>query len=345
MRFAIAALLIVHGLLHLIGVFRPAKAFWIAAAIVFLLAGLLRALNRDEWWIAGALALVLSQALIILQWTDAKAGTIVNVLVASFVLVGFATARFHRENDRQVRALLERVPKQPASIVTQEELASLPPPVKRWLETSGVVGKPRARTVWLEQRGRLRPSATGPRMPARATQYFTLDDPAFIWMVDASMFGIPIVGRDTLRDGRGHMFIQAAGLITVADGLGEKFDQGTVLRFLAELCWIPSGALAPWVRWEPIDERSARATISVPNLTTSAIFEFDQQGRLSGLSAKRYFNGETLEDWFIPITEWKAFEGITVPSAGGAQWRLETGAFDYFQWEIIDLKTNLITST
>jgi len=29
------------------------------------------------------------------------------------------------------------------------------------------------------------PSATGPALPARATQYFTLDEPGFVWMVDA----------------------------------------------------------------------------------------------------------------------------------------------------------------
>lgn len=340
MRFAIAALLIVHGLLHLIGIFRPARAAWVAAAAVLIIAGVLKALDRQAWWIAGALGLLLSQTLIILQWTDAKFGTIVNVFVALFVLVGFATARFHRESERQVRALLERVSKEPPSIVTQEELAPLPPPVRRWLEVAGVVGKPRARTVRLEQRGRLRPSATGPYLPARATQYFTLDEPGFVWMVDASMFGVPLVGRDTLRDGRGHMFIKAAGLVTVADGTGEKFDQGTVLRFLAELCWIPSAALAPWVRWEPIDERSARATLSA----VSAVFKFDEQGRLSELSARRYFNGETLEDWLIPITSWKRFEGIEVPNAGGAQWKLATGAFDYFQWEVVDLKNNVIST-
>lgn len=31
---------------------------------------------------------------------------------------------------------------------------------------------------------------------------------------------------------------------------------------------------------------------------------------LRGLSARRYLGGESLEDWAIPITEWKTVRGV-----------------------------------
>ena len=53
------------------------------------------------------------------------------------------------------------------------------------------------------------------------------------------------------------MFIKAGGLITVADGTGPTFDQGTALRFLGEIIWFPSAALTRHITWQPIDERRA----------------------------------------------------------------------------------------
>jgi hypothetical protein len=93
---------------------------------------------------------------------------------------------------------------------------------------------------------------------------------------------IPVVGRDTYINGRGRMFIKAGGLVAVADGTGPKFDQGTALRFLGEIIWFPSGALAPYITWEPIDEWRARATLTFKDVSVGADFEFDERGRFTG---------------------------------------------------------------
>ena len=348
MRFAIAALLVIHGLIHLMGFFRPSLGrglgvVWLGAAILLVAAGVLRVLEQEAWWIPAALGLVISQSLIIRQWSDAKAGTIANVLLLP-VIIGFATMRFHRANADHARALLARAPTAAPANLTEEDIASLPSPVKRWLEGSGAIGKPRARTVRLLQRGEMRTSPTGPFMHAEAKQYFTVDEPGFVWTVDVTMFGVvPVVGRDTCIDGRTRMFIQAGGLVTVADGTGEKFDQGGLLRYLGEIIWFPSAALAPSISWEPIDDTKAKATISHRGTTASAVFEFDDRGRLTTMSAKRYFNGETLEDWSIPITEWKSLRGISMPTRGSAVWKLSPekgGDFEYYRWEILDVETN-----
>lgn len=356
MRFVISALLFLHGLIHLMGFVKPwgfaevpqlsgptdrgLGLLWLLTALLLVIAAVLRAIDRDAWWAPAALGVVLSQALILSQWSDARAGTLANVLLAIPIVVGVATARFHQQDEEHALALLASAPRTTPAIVTADELAPLPAPVRRWLETSGVVGKPRARTVRVLQRGGMRTSPDAAFMPARATQYFTVDEPGFVWTVDVTMKGLPVVGRDTFTDGRGHMLIKVGGLITVADGTGEKFDQGTLLRFLGETVWFPSAALSPWLRWEPIDEHSARATMSWKGTTGSATFEFDERGRVKGLFARRYFDGKTLEDWRIPITAWKALRGVEVPTQGGAVWKLASGDFDYYHWEILDVETN-----
>lgn len=365
MRSVTFGLLVVHGLIHILGFLKPWKlaavpqlsgrsivplsdgAFravgllWLAASVAFLAAALLRLMGRESWWMIAAPAILLSQALIILQWGDAWAGTAANVLLAIAVAAGAGTQWFHEANRQQARELLAIAPDREPPILRAEDIAPLPPPVRRWLEASGAVGRPRARTARLVQRGGLRTAPDQPYMPASARQYFTIDPPGFLWTVDVTMMRVvPVVGRDTYVNGHGRMFIQAGGLITVADGTGPKFDQGAALRFLGEIIWFPSAALAPYITWEPIDDRRARATLSFKDVTTSAVFDFDERGRFTGLAAQRYYGGESLETWVIPVTEWKTIRGIEMPVRGGAVWKLAAGDFDYYQWEILDVETN-----
>ena len=265
----------------------------------------------------------------------------IGVVLAIAAAVRVGKQRFYANNLRHARALLARAPVGEPPLLRAEEIATLPPPVRRWLEASGAVGRPRARTVRLRQRGGMRTAPNQPYLHAEARQYFTVDEPGFVWTVDVAMMHvIPVVGRDTYLDGRGRMLIKAAGLITVADGTGPTFDQGTALRFLGEIIWFPSGALASYITWQPIDERRARATLTFKGIATSAVFEFDERGRFAGLTAQRYYGGKTLETWTIPITEWKTIRGIEMPTRGGAVWKLSSGDFDYYRWEILDVEVN-----
>jgi hypothetical protein len=107
--------------------------------------------------------------------------------------------------------------------------------------------------------------------------------------------------------------------------------------------WFPSAALAPYITWAPIDDRQARATLAFKGTSASAVFEFDDRGRCARITARRSYNGGSLETWIIPVTAWKTIRGIEIPVRGGAVWRLASGDFDYYQWEILDVVTNQLT--
>lgn len=237
MRIAIAFVLAFHGLLHVLGFLRfwrpesvaqlngptlvalsPAAGravglAWLLASILFLAAAGGALSGSMRWWWTAVPALLLSQALIVLHWHDAWAGTLVNVAIALAVAVAGGMGTFRAAGRAEVRALLDGSPSGPAPVLRHEEIAALPAPVRRWLLASGAVGRPRARTVHLWQRGQLRTSPTASYMPAQAEQYFSVDDPGFVWMVDVTMAHVvPIVGRDTFRQGRGRMLIRAGAL-------------------------------------------------------------------------------------------------------------------------------------
>src|SRR6185503_15947327 len=121
MRVALTLLIVVHAVLHLLGFLKAWKLaalpalsgrtlvplsdaasravglLWLLATLVLLGAALLRVMRQELWWIAGSAGIVLSQALIVFQWSDAKVGTVANALIAVAVLVAGATHRFKGE--------------------------------------------------------------------------------------------------------------------------------------------------------------------------------------------------------------------------------------------------------
>lgn len=368
MRIALTILLTLHGTIHLLGFVgwsrlaavpglsgrtlvslsasgqRAYALLWLVATLVLLAAAALCAGRHVWWWAPALLGVLLSQCLILLAWNDARLGTIVNVLVLVPALVGLAHAHFTRRTDAEIRLLLARSSPPSTTSVSQSELQHLPAPVRRWLEASGVVGHERLRTVRLRQRGELRTSPGGAWMPARADQYFSVDPPAFVWKVDTAMMGVlPLAGRDKYEGGQGNMLIKALSLINVVDSADEKIDHGSLLRFLGETVWFPSAALAPYIAWEPIDGMTARATMRQGGLDASAVFTFSDQGRVLGLSAERYLGGGArakLTPWSVSCSEWHTFQGIEIPNRGQVSWKLASGDFTYYRWEILEVEFN-----
>lgn len=227
-------------------------------------------------------------------------------------------------------------------VVTSDALSPLPPPVRRWLETAGVVGQRMPRTVRLEQRGRMRIAPDKDEVQATAQQYFRVDEPEFVWRVRVRMMRIlPVAGRDTYAEGRGRMVIKLGSLLPVVDATGEKMDQGTLLRYLAESVWFPAAALSPYVRWESMDETSARATMTYGGVSGKAVFSFDDKGRFVGLTADRYFGGgpdAKLERWEVEATDWDTMDGCLVPVRGEVRWKLAEGDFTFYRWDIMEIE-------
>jgi hypothetical protein len=51
--------------------------------------------------------------------------------------------------------------------------------------------------------------------------------------------------------------------------------------------------------------------------------------------------GSTLENWYMPVSEWTEFNGIRVPSKGDVIWKLKDGDFNYYKWEIEAIEYNI----
>jgi hypothetical protein len=360
-------LLPLHGLIHLIGFVygfrlapagqftgktiiplsaalqRIASVLWLVATVLFLAALVTLLLKKDWWWMIGAGAVVLSQVLIVLYWHDAKWGTLANVIIAAMVVIAWSTWRFNIMVRQEVAAVLSQSPAATA-VVTERDLAPLPPVVQQWLRRSNVVGKPVNHTVHLHQSGLMRTTREGKWMPVTAEQYFTVDNPGFVWVADVKAApGLHLMGRDLYRDGHGHMLIKALSLYPVADNRGATVDQGTLLRYLAEIVWFPSAALAPYIKWQPVDNHRAMATMHWGDITASGVFGFTPEGDMESFSAMRFYDrkeGATLEPWLIRVEPgaYKEFDGVRIPVRSTVTWQLREGDLTWYQVQIEDVK-------
>jgi hypothetical protein len=217
--------------------------------------------------------------------------------------------------------------------VTQGDLDGLPEPVQRYLRYTQIIGKERVRTVRLKQRGFFRTKEDQKWMPLRAQEYFTVDPPAFLWYGKMRMFPlITVSGIDKFFRNKGSLVIKLFSAIKVVDASGKECDQAELVRYLNEMVWFPVAFLSDFIRWEPINSESARATIQVHDLTASAVLYFNKKGQMTNFVAERYMDvGEksVLEKWSTPFKEYAELNGIMVPVKGEGVWKLSAGDFCY----------------
>ncbi|MBW7913627.1 MAG: hypothetical protein H3C54_08025, partial [Taibaiella sp.] len=213
-----------------------------------------------------------------------------------------------------------------------------------WLRSSGVAGKPLPYNLRLKQTGKMRTAPSQAWMKVEAEQYFNIEEPAFVWQVHTRMKGMPVNGRDKYVDGKGSMLITASGLIRIVDAGGMEINQGSMLRYIGELCWFPAAVLSKYISWEEIDEHHAKMTMEYEGLKAEGVCTIDDKGRLTRFEAKRYMGSgkdAVLNDWYAECLEWEEMDGVVVPVKGTVNWKLKEGPFDYYHYIITELEYNI----
>ncbi|GMQ34093.1 MAG: hypothetical protein EP311_01830 [Cytophagales bacterium] len=361
MRILFSILVILHGLIHLLGwlkgfglreikeltlpISKPLAAIWLFSALLLLVYAALYLVQSKYSWIFGILAALVSQVLILIFWKDAKIGTIPNILIFLVSLMAWGQHRFQQVVKQESSEIYRKSIQGEAPLVEEKQLEKLPGPVKNWLKQSGMMGKPFHKGAKVTQSAEMKMNPDQEKwMKASAWQYTSIDPPAFIWTVDAQMNAfLGFKGKDRFKDGKGQMLIRLNSLIPIVDETGEKMDEGSIQRFLGEMVWFPSLALSPYIRWEQIDNMSAKATLDYQGTSGSGTFFFNEEGDVIRFSALRYRGNEPdaqRREWIMDIQEYSTFEGIRVPSKMTSTWRLGSGDWTWLKLEVNDIKYN-----
>lgn len=358
MKGFVFVIAIIHGLIHLLGfvkgfeirevkeltlpISKPMGIIWLSAAVLFLLYAILYKANSHYAWLSGLIAVVVSQVLVILFWQDAKAGTLPNILILAVSIFLYGSYSFQRLVQHETEVILSQNSAPDAKIITEENLKPLPAPVQQWLRNAGIIGRPAVSAGKVLQSAEMKLKPEQEKwMTATALQYTTIGQPAFIWSVDVKMNRfLHFRGRDKFENGKGEMKIKLNSLINVVNERGEKLDEGTIQRYLGEMVWFPWLALSEHIRWEQVDDNTAKATMTYQGTTGTGTFCFNDQGEVTKFSALRYNGNEAgakRHEWIMQIDGYNTFEGIRVPVSMAATWKLDQGDWTWLTLKVTEI--------
>ena len=365
MRFLLLLVIALHGLIHLMGF---AKAFrlaeistltqqpsttagllWLLCALTFTVAGGLVLLKQDFWWMIALPTIILSQALIFSSWDDAKFGTIANLILLLPLSAAILEARpgsYHNRYKTAVREGLIRYTE--ASLVTEADLNDLPAPVQKYLRTTGCVGRPRIQNFKAVFTGDFRNGLNGPWMEFRSEQYNFIDHPTRLFLMKATMHGLPVEGLHIFREDSATMQIKLASFFQVVNAKGPEMNQGETVTLFNDMCLMAPATLIDKekIQWEADGPFSALAKFTHMGNTIRARLSFNQAGELTDfVSNDRFFSpdGKTFKSypWSTPVRSYRELDGRTIPSYAEVVWHTPEGEFTYGRFTLSEIKYNL----
>jgi hypothetical protein len=365
LRLAGTVMLAVHALIHLLGfvkAFRPSALdaltlpigrllglVWLTAALALGVAAAALALGHGRWWLPAAIGVVLSQVAITASWRDAWAGTLVNAVIAAMLVPALADLRpssNHATYRRRVAEAMAR-PGGPERIVTDGDLAHLPPLVRGYLARVGAIGRPRVRTVRVRFHGTIRENPASAWMPFTGEQHSILDRPERLFFLRATRAGLPVDGLHAFRADEATMRIRLASLVAVVDIAGGTLVRSETVTFLNDLCLLAPAALidAP-IAWEEAGPRAVRARYTLGHQQVSAVLTFDAAGDLVDFRSddRRQDAGgaDRPVPWTTPVSRFRTFAGGSrLPGYGEGWWHPAEGAFAYLRIELDDITYNV----
>lgn len=365
MRVALAAVLVVHGLIHVLGFVKafglaalpqltrpipPAMGVvWLIAAVLFVLAGAALFVWPRWWWAIGAVAIVVSTIAIVPSWTDARFGALANLILLAGVASGFMTEGPLGQRAAYTREVTERLAATPqTSLLTEADLATLPEPVQRYVRVSGAVGRPKVWNVRARMHGRIRQAPDSPWMPFIVEQYNFFDEPARLFFMDASMWSVPVQVFHRFAGAEAAMRGKAAGLVPIVDASGPAVTQAETVTLFNDMCLLaPATLIDPAVTWEPVDALRARATFSHAGQSIRAELSFNEAGELidfvsdDRLQAPAGGGPLVPVRWSTPVTAYRTFGPARLAAGGEGRWHEPDRTWTYIEITFDEVEFNV----
>jgi hypothetical protein len=221
-----------------------------------------------------------------------------------------------------------------------QELEGLPLPVQRYFRAVLTDGQPIIAAATIEMTGTMNMSATGEQWkPFTSRQRVVTRRPGFLWDAQVVMFpGLPAHVEDSYIGGHGRLIAKLVGLFTMADSQGEgEIARGEFMRYFAESPWYPTALLpSQGVRWEAVDDASAKATLIDDPITLTLLFRFDDAGLIASVRAEARGAGVgkdgvmVMLPWDCALSDYQRQGGMMIPMTGEAAWVRPEGRKAYF---------------
>lgn len=354
----VAVIITIHGLIHFMGfahafqygdmpqftkeISRSMGMLWFLAALLFILSAIGLSLKRDWWAILGILVVFLSQYLILSVWTDAKYGTIANVIILCAAIVGLGNLQFEKSYKADVISSMTATTAV-NEVLTETDMETLPICVQKYLKYVGVVGKPKVFNMKIVFEGEMRERGKD-WFHFTSVQYNFFGSPTRLFFMKAKVNGIPTSGYHKYTKDGASMRIKLLSLFPVVDLDKPQLFPTETVTFFNDLClFAPAALIDDHITWEPIDLLSTKATFTNNGTSISAILYFNETGQLVNfISQDRYSVSEMKAFPFsTPASSYRAVNGYQLPTYGEAIWHYPEGEFVYGKLSLVGLKYNV----
>jgi hypothetical protein len=234
------------------------------------------------------------------------------------------------------------------TLLTDADLAGLPSAVRRYVQLSGAVGRPRVRNFRARFRGRIRSGPTARWMPFTGEQVNTIDPAARLFYMDARMLGIPTQVLHRFVGPSATMRVRVASVFTAVDAKGPAMDAAETVTLFNDLCVMAPGAMIdPRIAWQEVDPLTVDATFTHLGRTVRARLTFNALGELRDFVADG--RGAVSRDgltftptrWSTPLHEYRDFGSARLMSRGEGVWHPASGEFAYLQFDLLEIAYNV----
>jgi hypothetical protein len=369
-RRIVGIVAVLHGLIHLLGaatgfgwspglesvgpISRLVGFGWLLAAAALVIAGVMICRAARGWWIVSAAATALSQGVILTSWSEAKAGTAVNVILvaaAGYGLAAHGPKSYRAQYRRGIAAALAEPVN--AAVVDDSDLILLPASVAAYLRRCGAVGEPRVVTFHAHIHGRIRAGASTPWMKFTGEQVNTYGaTPSRLFLMDATMFGLPVDVLHVFLGPSATMRVRLCSLLPMVNAAGPEMDRGETVTLFNDLCVLAPAALidAPVV-WRGLDPHRVRAEFTNGAHTVSAELVFNDDHELidfvSDDRSRASADGHhfTPQRWSTPLSHYRTHGARRNATYGEARWHAPDpeGEFSYLELHVDEIVYNPVT--
>jgi uncharacterized protein DUF6544 len=265
---------------------------------------------------------------------------IIAAIAAALAVLAFLERRAHRRFVAE--AMRERVSagRQPAEVVTENDLRDLPEPLARFIRFSGAIGRPRISSVRLVHGGRFKPGIGRPWMRVRGEYFITTPRPSFSWWGRIGpMPGLSVVAVDSYAGGRGRMLVRALSAFRLVDDRSANVSQSAFGRCVAELTMAPTFFLdRRYVSAVQSGDNQVRCTVRDGVFQSDADLHVNRDGSLDRVVVMRLFDRgggkATLERFTGKSSDWKDAGGRMLASRMDGFWNLAEGDLHYVSFEM-----------
>lgn len=247
----------------------------------------------------------------------------------------------------EVKKEIAKYTDHPAGVITEEDIAGLPAPVKKYFRRCNFIGQTKmwnGRIEWKE--AAIKRSQDGGWTSLECVQYNFVPEPARLVYLNAAMRGIvPFDGRDKYQDGIGNMYIRVMNMIEVENAVGREMDQSSLVTILAETMMLPSYIVQPYVQWRDVDSLTADATLTWNSISVSGRFFFNEHGEYIRFETNDRFHSSggvhKNYPWYVTAADYRDFGGFYQPAIITATWITDEGEYQYWNGEIGSITYNV----